>query len=1115
MATRQQLKEWFSDLKKPNQNHFGEWIDSYWHKTEKIPAKNIEGLDATLQDTASNTQFQAHLTDLQAHKELFDQLHTELQNISQTTLPSGGFTGTAQELKETIDNILIILKSPDTELDNLREIVAYIKQNKEILSTLGISNIAGLVEALETKATKNHNHNDLYYTKEEVLELTNKTPLMTGLTHFKTTKVFTDAWGGGVQYGNTTLLIGGENQTIEIIKEAARKIFRYIKLGGGEVNFTSSAGDSGGPFVVAYTTPETILRNGGEAIVVVNGTNTWITIRNNDNKSAGIGLSEGDRQLLTEFKAGSENLIKKRESEDVLLANGTTLSKEELKGEKGEPGLQGEAGKSAYDIAAGKGFQGTEEEWIESLKQKNQEIPDEDFEFKFLDNWLQWKFKSESDWKKLIENYDFRLFDNQTLDAKVENNRIFIKRSTDTDDEYKELLMGQWHSAFKYKFVDNQAQWFSGLSGAEWTDMPFLTTEDVRKNTEGNMMIRVNTLRYVESGQEKLINVSYPEKFNVKILDGNYLQWKKTTEDDTKWKRLPFHSENFHRKYGLNGRVQNGVIQYKFEFENDTEYKDLIKASDLLPVDGIKIIDKKNTIGDTRAWLNLLFMYHRNILIKSGTYELQPITRTGINVQSKSNITFEENAIFKVKPNPLPHFNTLSLRNVNDVTIRGGLLIGDKDEHIWMNPREDNYFYRMEQIHGIAINSSSNIIIENIKTQKFIGDGIVIHRANNLYMNNVKLFASRMENLGIRGSENLTFNNCEFSFASPATASNFRNLGYGVDIEPLYNRDHFINIRFLNCVFENNYGFENVGLTLSTAQHGAMRYEYDSKNEFEPTNVSIELVNPVFKDCGMLIKISSNWTHGYIRITNATIINSKRFGLAFYDHNSENFHTYVDGLKLIDCATELHYVGGENQYYSRPLCFYSSPGKNAHIEQQNQNQTVGTRNISIKNVEIINSGKVRYQKAAVSVYANPNKQNDLMNVKIENLKVIGYQKIFENLSLTEIHKSFSLTQHNENDLLNAEIVNNEDDIILKKDSVHTYINKKVAGNIIFKDEIYPSNLEYYIKNSSIGEVKLKFESATDIEGLVYGVQEFTLARGKRIKMRKIAANRWEYLEGTA
>ncbi|MDO4230228.1 MAG: pyocin knob domain-containing protein [Capnocytophaga sp.] len=72
MTAKETLKQWFSNLKKPNQHQFWAWLDSFWHKSEKIPMTQIEGLDNALQGVASDTQFQSHLTDVDAHKALFD-----------------------------------------------------------------------------------------------------------------------------------------------------------------------------------------------------------------------------------------------------------------------------------------------------------------------------------------------------------------------------------------------------------------------------------------------------------------------------------------------------------------------------------------------------------------------------------------------------------------------------------------------------------------------------------------------------------------------------------------------------------------------------------------------------------------------------------------------------------------------------------------------------------------------------------------------------------------------------------------------------------------------------------------------------------------------------------
>ena len=94
------------------------------------------------------------------------ELRQKLESLQQVDtsglLPKGGYTGTAQDLKNLIDAINRILQSDDTDLDQLQEIVTYIKQNKHILNTLGINNIAGLVEALAAKADKDHHHDERY-----------------------------------------------------------------------------------------------------------------------------------------------------------------------------------------------------------------------------------------------------------------------------------------------------------------------------------------------------------------------------------------------------------------------------------------------------------------------------------------------------------------------------------------------------------------------------------------------------------------------------------------------------------------------------------------------------------------------------------------------------------------------------------------------------------------------------------------------------------------------------------------------------------------------------------------------------------------------------------------
>ncbi len=53
------LKQWFRNGLKPTQEQFWAWMDSFWHKNEKIPQASIEGLDKSLEAKAETTTVDA------------------------------------------------------------------------------------------------------------------------------------------------------------------------------------------------------------------------------------------------------------------------------------------------------------------------------------------------------------------------------------------------------------------------------------------------------------------------------------------------------------------------------------------------------------------------------------------------------------------------------------------------------------------------------------------------------------------------------------------------------------------------------------------------------------------------------------------------------------------------------------------------------------------------------------------------------------------------------------------------------------------------------------------------------------------------------------------------
>ncbi|MRI63992.1 hypothetical protein EDM00_08330 [Ornithobacterium rhinotracheale] len=82
------IKSWFKNGLKPTQEQFWAWLDSFWHKDDKIPAENVEGLDAMLSsiDLSSkveNTDFERYKKEQgkQAKKDLELKANADASNI--------------------------------------------------------------------------------------------------------------------------------------------------------------------------------------------------------------------------------------------------------------------------------------------------------------------------------------------------------------------------------------------------------------------------------------------------------------------------------------------------------------------------------------------------------------------------------------------------------------------------------------------------------------------------------------------------------------------------------------------------------------------------------------------------------------------------------------------------------------------------------------------------------------------------------------------------------------------------------------------------------------------------------------------------------------------------
>ncbi len=147
MTAKETLYKFFSNFKRPTQEHFRALIDSFFHKSEKIPMTSVEGLESAIQGTVTAEQLHSHLTDSQAHKELFDK---KVDKEAGKTLTSNDYTNEEKHTNQVnaqkrvvgltvtgdVDKIITItfadstvLQAPFTDNNTLPENLADIKLN--------------------------------------------------------------------------------------------------------------------------------------------------------------------------------------------------------------------------------------------------------------------------------------------------------------------------------------------------------------------------------------------------------------------------------------------------------------------------------------------------------------------------------------------------------------------------------------------------------------------------------------------------------------------------------------------------------------------------------------------------------------------------------------------------------------------------------------------------------------------------------------------------------------------------------------------------------------------------------------------------------------------------
>lgn len=203
--------------------------------------------------------------------------------------------------------------------------------------------------------------------------------------------------------------------------------------------------------------------------------------------------------------------------------------------------------------------------------------------------------------------------------------------------------------------------------------------------------------------------------------------------------------------------------------------------------------------NDTNAFHRAIRSLDENcntVFVPAGVYKID--AEIGICPVSGMNLIMSPDAVLLALDNSDTHYNVIYVRDVSNVIISGGEIIGERYEH---GDSEGEWGM------GIGIYDSTNITVSNVEILDCWGDGIYIGSkhdndlgagSNIIKVSNCYLHNNRRNNLSIVCADYVTVDGCRIDDANGTAPE------YGIDIEPNNSANPSEHIVISNCTFSGN-----------------------------------------------------------------------------------------------------------------------------------------------------------------------------------------------------------------------------------------------------------------------------------------------------------------------
>ena len=258
----------------------------------------------------------------------------------------------------------------------------------------------------------------------------------------------------------------------------------------------------------------------------------------------------------------------------------------------------------------------------------------------------------------------------------------------------------------------------------------------------------------------------------------------------------------------------------------------------------------------------------------------------------KSNIHLDLNGSTIIQyVNDKPRYSNFIMKNVQNVKLFNGILIGERQEHNY-DGIVSEYEETHEWGHGINIWGSKNVEISNLEIYDMIGDGVYIsgtsinNTSTSIFIHDCNIYNTRRQGISIISAENVEIYNNEIHDINGTDPAS------GIDLESNEETERIDNIK----IYKNNlYNFSQNNLAIVL-----VRYIY---------NVEI------YENTITNGKIQANDTREMLEIRKNEIINGNIELLS--SDNNINLGYYLQDLKVNDNIIQNGsiFIQGANKFY--------------------------------------------------------------------------------------------------------------------------------------------------------------------------------------------------------